>query len=118
MDRFAALTGRQYHLFDYDGPADAERVIVLMGSGAETARDHGGGAAGSVGKKVGVLQVRLYRPFAAEAFLAALPESVRAVAVLEQTKEPGAAGEPLYLDVVSDAGAGRVARQARPACRW
>jgi pyruvate-ferredoxin/flavodoxin oxidoreductase len=100
MDRFAGLTGRHYHLFDYDGPADADRVIVLMGSGAETARE-----TASVlrlqGQKLGVLQVRLYRPFAAEAFLAALPETVRAVAVLEQTKEPGAPGEPLYLDVVT-----------------
>ncbi|MDR3537877.1 MAG: pyruvate:ferredoxin (flavodoxin) oxidoreductase [Acetobacteraceae bacterium] len=100
MDRFAALTGRQYHLFDYDGPADAERVIVIMGSGAETAcvtaealRAHG--------DKVGVLRVRLMRPFAGEAFLAALPHTVRAIAVLEQTKEPGAPGEPLYLDVVT-----------------
>ena len=100
MDRFAVLTGRHYHLFDYDGPADAERVIVLMGCGAETARETAS-ALRARGEKVGVLQVRLYRPFAAEAFLAALPESVRAVAVLEQTKEPGAAGEPLYLDVLA-----------------
>src|SRR5580658_1246725 len=100
MDRFAGLTGRQYHLFDYDGPADAERVIVLMGCGAETARETAA-ALRARGEKVGELQVRLYRPFAAEAFLAALPESVRTVAVLEQTKEPGAAGEPLYLDVLA-----------------
>src|SRR5271167_2938082 len=100
MDRFAALTGRTYKLFEYDGPADAERVIVLMGSGAETARETAA-ALRARGEKVGVLQVRLYRPFAAEAFLAALPESVRTVAVLEQTKEPGAAGEPLYLDVLA-----------------
>jgi len=100
MDRFAALTGRAYRIFEYAGPPDAERVIVLMGSGAETAR------ATAVflrqtGERVGVLQVRLYRPFAAEQFLAALPESCRAIAVLEQTKEPGAPGEPLYLDVVT-----------------
>ncbi len=100
MDRFAALTGRRYKLFEYDGPADAERVIVLMGSGAETARETAAVLQGR-GERVGVLQVRLYRPFAAEAFLAALPESCRAVAVLEQTKEPGAPGEPLYLDVVT-----------------
>ena len=100
MDRFAGLTGRHYHLFDYDGPADAERVLVLMGSGAETARTTAA-ALRAQGEKVGVLQVRLYRPWAAEAFLAALPESVTAVAVLEQTKEPGATGEPLYLDVVT-----------------
>ena len=100
MDRFAALTGRQYHLFDYDGPADAERVLVLMGSGAETARTTAA-ALRQRGEKVGVLQVRLYRPWSAEAFVAALPDSVRAIAVLEQTKEPGATGEPLYLDVVT-----------------
>ena len=100
MDRFAALTGRQYHLFDYDGPADAERVLVLMGSGAETARTTAA-ALHARGEKVGVLQVRLYRPWASDAFMAALPETVTAIAVLEQTKEPGATGEPLYLDVVT-----------------
>ena len=100
MDRFAALTGRQYRLFDYDGPADAERVIVLMGSGAETARETAA-ALRARGEHVGVLQVRLYRPFAEDAFAAALPASVRAVAVLEQTKESGAPGEPMYLDVVT-----------------
>jgi pyruvate-ferredoxin/flavodoxin oxidoreductase len=100
MDRFAALTGRQYRLFDYDGPADAERVIVLMGSGAETARETAA-ALCARGERVGVLQVRLYRPFAEDAFAAALPASVRAVAVLEQTKESGAPGEPMYLDVVT-----------------
>lgn len=100
MDRFAGLTGRQYHLFDYDGQADADRVIVLMGSGAETARETAS-VLNAQGEKLGVLQVRLYRPFAAEAFLAALPETVRAVAVMEQTKEPGAPGEPLYIDVVT-----------------
>jgi len=100
MDRFAKLTGRQYRLFDYAGPADAERVIVLMGSGAETA-----GETAEVltrrGEKVGVLQVRLYRPFAAETFVDALPATVRSIAVLEKTKESGAGGEPLFLDVVS-----------------
>ena len=100
MDRFAALTGRQYHLFEYDGASDAERVIVLMGSGTETVRATAAALRAS-GEKVGMLQIRLYRPFAADAFLAALPQSVRAVAVLEQTKEPGAPGEPLYLDVVN-----------------
>ena len=99
MDRFAVLTGRHYHLFDYDGAPDAERVVVLMGSGAETARATAS-ALHAMGERVGVLQVRLYRPFAADAFLAALPRTVRAIAVLEQTKEPGAPGEPLYLDVV------------------
>jgi pyruvate-ferredoxin/flavodoxin oxidoreductase len=100
MDRFAKLAGRQYRLFEYTGPVDAERVVVLMGSGAETVRETAA-ALGAQGESVGVLQVRLYRPFAADAFVAALPESVRAVAVLEQTKEPGAAGEPLYVDVVT-----------------
>jgi pyruvate-ferredoxin/flavodoxin oxidoreductase len=100
MERFAALTGRVYRLFEYDGAADAERVIVMMGSGAETARETAA-VLRERGERVGVLQVRLYRPFAAEAFLAALPDSCRAIAVLEQTKEPGAPGEPLYLDVVT-----------------
>ncbi len=100
MDRFAALTGRQYHLFDYHGPADAERVVVMMGSGTETASATAAALA-ERGERVGVLQVRLYRPFAEDAFLAAMPRSVRAVAVLEQTKESGAPGEPLYLDVVN-----------------
>jgi pyruvate-ferredoxin/flavodoxin oxidoreductase len=99
MDGFAKLTGRQYHLFDYQGPDDAERVIILMGSGAETARETAL-ALRQMGEKVGVLQVRLFRPFSSTNFLAALPECCRAVAVLEQTKEPGATGEPLYLDVV------------------
>jgi pyruvate-ferredoxin/flavodoxin oxidoreductase len=99
MDDFAKLTGRQYHLFDYEGPADAERVIVLMGSGAETARETAA-ALQRGGEKVGVLQVRLFRPSSGAHLLAALPETCRAVAVLERTKEPGASGEPLYLDVV------------------
>jgi pyruvate-ferredoxin/flavodoxin oxidoreductase len=100
MDRFAALTGRAYRLFEYAGAPDAERVIVLMGSGAETARETAAFLQ-QAGEPVGVLQVRLYRPYSAEHFLAALPESCLAMAVLEQTKEPGAPGEPLYLDVVT-----------------
>jgi pyruvate-ferredoxin/flavodoxin oxidoreductase len=99
MDGFAKLTGRQYRLFDYQGPQDAERVIILMGSGAETARETAA-ALRSVGEPVGVLQVRLFRPFSAQHLLAALPNTCRSVAVLEQTKEPGASGEPLYLDVI------------------
>ncbi len=99
MDRLAAMTGRHYHLFDYTGAPDAARVVVLMGSGVETACATAA-ALQANGEKIGVLQVRLYRPFAANAFLAALPLTVRAVAVLEQTKESGAPGEPLYLDVV------------------
>lgn len=100
MATFAELTGRQYRLFEYTGAPDAERVIVIMGSGAETARETAGVLA-SQGEKVGILQVRLYRPFSTEHFLAALPGSARAVAVLDRTKEPGAVGEPLYLDVVT-----------------
>ena len=100
MDRLAGLTGRSYHLFDYLGAQDAERVIVLMGSGAETAAetvDH----LTARGEKVGVLKVRLYRPFSVEHFVEALPKTVRSIAVLDRTKEPGAVGEPLYLDVVN-----------------
>lgn len=100
MDRFAAQTGRQYRLFEYHGAPDAERVIILMGSGAETVHetvDHLNGQ----GEKTGVLRVRLYRPLSAEHLLAALPASTRAIAVLDRTKEPGADGEPLYKDVLT-----------------
>ncbi|MDT8305272.1 MAG: pyruvate:ferredoxin (flavodoxin) oxidoreductase [Anaerolineae bacterium] len=100
MDQFASLTGRQYHLFDYEGAPDAERVIVVMGSGAETARETVN-YLNSQGEKVGVLVVRLYRPFDSERFVQSLPASARAIAVLDRTKEPGATGEPLYLDVVT-----------------
>ncbi|TAD87225.1 MAG: pyruvate:ferredoxin (flavodoxin) oxidoreductase [Alphaproteobacteria bacterium] len=97
MARFKALTGRGYRLFEYHGPADAESVIVLLGSAAEVARDTAQFLKGALG----VLQVRLYRPFSVQHFLAALPASVRAIAVLDRTKEPGATGEPLYLDVIT-----------------
>ncbi len=100
MDQFAALTGRHYRLFDYFGAPDAERVIVIMGSGAETVRETVA-MLQAEGEKVGVLQVRLYRPFAAGHCVAALPDSVRRIAVLDRTKEPGAAGEPLYQDVIT-----------------
>ncbi len=100
MDKFAEVTGRQYRLFDYVGAPDAERVVVLMGSGAETAHETVAYLA-EHGEKVGVLKVRLYRPFAAAAFVEALPKTVKAIAVLDRTKEPGAAGEPLYQDVVT-----------------
>jgi pyruvate-ferredoxin/flavodoxin oxidoreductase len=113
MDVFAKLTGRQYHLFDYEGPADAERVVILMGSGAETARETAA-TLQRLGEKVGVLQVRLFRPFSATHLLAALPETCRALAVLEQTKEPGATGEPLYLDVIESL-AQALSRGERPA---
>ncbi len=99
MDKFAKLTGRQYHLFDYHGAPDAERVIILMASGCETAQmtvDHLVGQ----GEKVGVLKVRLYRPFSLKHFVDALPSTVKSIAVLDRTKEPGSGGEPLYLDVV------------------
>ena len=118
MDRFAGLTGRAYHLFDYIGAPDAERVIILMGSGAgaveETIRH-----LNAQGEKLGLLKVRLYRPFAADAFLAALPATVKSIAVLDRTKEPGALGEPLYQDVVTSFsesfsnGDSRFARQPR-----
>ena len=100
MDRFAGRVGRQYSLFDYHGSADAERVIVLMGSAVETAHetvDHL--VAG--GERVGVLKVRLYRPFDARAFVNCLPQSTASIAVLDRTKEPGSAGEPLYQDVLT-----------------
>ncbi|PIX01099.1 MAG: pyruvate:ferredoxin (flavodoxin) oxidoreductase, partial [Hydrogenophilales bacterium CG_4_8_14_3_um_filter_62_83] len=100
MDRFAKLTGRGYKLFDYVGAADAERVIVMMGSGAETAEEtvlH----LTARGESVGLVKVRLYRPWSAADFLAALPVTARAVAVLDRTKEPGADGEPLYKDVLT-----------------
>jgi len=100
MGEFAALTGRRYGLFDYVGDAAAERVIVIMGSGAETVHETVEHLAAK-GEKVGLLKVRLYRPFARAAFLAALPRSTRALAVLDRTKEPGAPGDPLYLDVVT-----------------
>lgn len=100
MDALAILTGRAYRLFDYSGAADAERVIIVMGSGAETAAETAS-ALQAMGERVGVLQVRLYRPFSAEHFLAALPASCSAIAVIEQVKEPGAPGEPMYSDVVT-----------------
>ena len=100
MDKFARITGRAYRLFDYHGAPDAERVIVIMGSGAEAAHEtvdylteHGA--------KVGVLKVRLYRPFDMRGFVQALPQTTKAIAVLDRTKEPGSTGEPLYIDCVN-----------------
>ena len=100
MARFAARTGRQYGLFEYEGHPAAERVIVIMGSGADTVHETVEHLAGR-GEKVGVLKVRLFRPFAVAAFLRALPRSVQAIAVMDRTKEPGAIGEPLYQDVLT-----------------
>jgi pyruvate-ferredoxin/flavodoxin oxidoreductase len=103
MDRFAELTGRNYHIFDYVGAPDAERIIIQMGSGCETAH-------ATVeylceqGEKVGLLKVRLYRPFDGEAFLKAIPDSVKTIVVLDRTKEPGGPGEPLYMDVLTTLG--------------
>ncbi|MBN1270710.1 MAG: pyruvate:ferredoxin (flavodoxin) oxidoreductase [Candidatus Aminicenantes bacterium] len=98
MDRVAEKIGRSYKLFDYIGASDAEKIIVLMGSGTETAEEAINYLL-SRGKKVGAIKVRLYRPFSAEALKAAVPESVQKIAVLDRTKEPGSLGEPLYLDV-------------------
>jgi len=108
MDRFGERTGRRYRLFDYVGHPQAERVIVLMGSGAEVAHETVEHLL-ATGEKVGVLKVRLYRPFSVKHLAAALPKTTRAIAVLDRTKEPGAVGEPLYLDVVA---AIREAREA------
>jgi len=98
--RFELITGRRYHLFDYFGAPDAERVVVLMGSGVETAKETAK-YLNAQGERVGVVAVRLFRPFSAAHFLEALPKSTKAIAVLDRTKEPGATGEPLYLDVMS-----------------
>ena len=100
MEKFARLTGRSYHLFDYFGAPDAERVIVMMGSGAETAQETVQNL-NARGEKLGLLKVRLFRPFSVRDFIAALPPTVKKVAVLDRTKESGSAGEPLYLDVVN-----------------
>ena len=100
MDKFARLVGRSYHLFDYVGAPDAERVVILMGSGAEAAQEaveH----LNTCGEKVGVLKVRLYRPFSIEHFVNSLPATVKTLATLDRTKEPGSPGEPLYVDVAT-----------------
>ncbi|WP_314848693.1 pyruvate:ferredoxin (flavodoxin) oxidoreductase [Treponema lecithinolyticum] len=98
MDEYAKLTGRSYHLFDYFGAKDADKVIILMGSGADTVEETVE-TLNARGGKTGLLKVRLYRPFKAQAFVDALPASVKALAVLDRTKEPGSLGEPLYEDV-------------------
>ncbi|MDD2562021.1 MAG: pyruvate:ferredoxin (flavodoxin) oxidoreductase [Eubacteriales bacterium] len=98
MKQVENLTGRSYRLFDYEGAPDAENVIIIMGSGAEAVHETVT-ALNNDGKKCGVLKVRLYRPFAADVFLKALPDTVKRLAVLDRTKEPGSVGEPLYVDV-------------------
>ncbi len=100
MDRFAELTGRQYKLYEYEGAADAERVVIIMGSGAEAVHETVDYLE-SQGERVGVLKVRLYRPFSAQLLLEALPGTATKIAVLDRTKEPGSDGEPLYKDIVT-----------------
>lgn len=100
MDKFGELTGRHYKLFEYHGAPDADRIIILMGSGCETVHETVDYLAAQ-GEKVGVLKVRLYRPWDANAFIGAVPKTAKAIAVLDRTKEPGSSGEPLYLDVVT-----------------
>ncbi len=100
MDEFGALTGRNYHLFDYVGVDDAERIIIIMGSGAETVEETVN-YLNKNGEKTGLIKLRLFRPFDAAALINAMPASTRSIAVLDRTKEPGADGEPLYKDVVT-----------------
>ena len=100
MERFAALTGRRYKLFEYVGDPDAERVLIMMGSGCETAEETVA-ALNQSGEKVGLLKVRLYRPFSVSHFVESVPATAKAIAVLDRTKEPGSTGEPLYQDVVT-----------------
>ncbi len=101
MDKFAEITGRQYHLFDYFGAPDAKRVIVIMGSGGEAALEAIKYMTSRMEEKVGILKVRLYRPFGVEQFMNALPDTVEKIVVLDRTKEPGSIGEPLYQDVIT-----------------
>jgi pyruvate-ferredoxin/flavodoxin oxidoreductase len=98
MDKFASVVGRQYRLFDYVGAADADRIVIMMGSGAET-MDEVVTHLVAQGEKVGLMKVRLFRPFSIEHFIQALPKSVKKIAVLDRTKEPGALGEPMYGDI-------------------
>ena len=100
MDKFAELTGRSYHLVDYTGAPDAERVIILMGSGAEAVEETVEAMMTRENAKVGVLKVRLFRPFPAAELVKALPATVRKIAVLDRTKEPGSQGEPLHQDII------------------
>ncbi len=116
MDKFAGLVGRKYELFQYSGAPDAERVIILTGSGAEVAEEAVDGMV-EKGEKVGLIKVRLYRPFSAEHFLGALPATTKSIAVLDRTKEPGSLGEPMYQDVLTvlaEAQAGGTLKFAMP----
>ena len=101
MDKFFEITGRKYNLFDYYGAPDAERIIILMGSGAEAAEETIEYMTEKLGEKVGLLKVRLFRPFSIEHFVNAMPKTVKGIAVLDRTKEPGSIGEPLYQDIVT-----------------
>ncbi|MFC1585695.1 pyruvate:ferredoxin (flavodoxin) oxidoreductase [Fibrobacterota bacterium] len=110
MDKFAKITGRQYHLFDYVGAPDAEQVMVIMGSGAETAEECVN-FLNAQGEKVGLVKVRVYRPFSIKDFMSAVPESAKVICTLDRTKEPGSTGEPLYNDVITAlAERGRIAK--------
>jgi len=100
MDKFAKLTGRQYQLFEYYGAPDAENVVILMGSGADVAHEYVEWALAK-GEKIGVLKIRLYRPFSIKHFVNALPKTTKKLTVLDRVKEPGAPGDPVYLDVVT-----------------
>jgi len=111
MDKFAKLVGRKYQLFDYVGPADADKIIIIMGTGADTVHETVEFLA-SKGEKVGVIKVRLFRPFSTKHFIAALPKTVTKIAVLDRTKEPGSLGEPLYLDIRTAVGEAMAEGQA------
>src|SRR5271166_5711634 len=101
MDRLGALTGRKYQLFRYAGHPEPVRVVVAIGSAIEVLEETAAWLSANAEEKVGVLQVMLYRAWDGDAFLAAMPKSVKAIAVLDRTKEPGGPGEPLYVDVMS-----------------
>lgn len=111
MDKFAEITGRQYQLFEYHGSENADRIIILMGSGADTVHETVD-RLNAQGQNVGVLKVRLYRPFDAKSLMTALPESVQSIAVLDRTKEPGSMGDPLYLDFITALQENRVEKYA------
>jgi pyruvate-ferredoxin/flavodoxin oxidoreductase len=116
MEKFAKVVGREYKLFQYIGDPEAERVVILMGSGAETAHEVVE-YLNKKGEKVGVIKVRLYRPFSPKHLIKALPKTVKAIAVLDRTKEPGSAGEPLYIDVRNSIGEALEAKEA-PFTHW